>query len=95
MANVRLTEDFGGHKAGEVVNLPASVARSLIHKKKALDGDAVLRSWKPSKEKAKKSDGKAKKPTSDNTVDEIKAYLDAEAIEYDTKYKKAELLDLV
>lgn len=50
MANVRLIEDYGNHKAGEVVNLPASVARSLIYNNKALDGKAVLKAYSPGKE---------------------------------------------
>lgn len=36
-----------------------------------------------------------KVPTSKNTVDEIKAYLDENGVEYDSKAKKAELLELV
>ena len=88
MANIRLIEDFGKHKAGEVVNLPATVARNLIHKNKALDGKAVSKDWKPEKEKDSK-------PTKSNTVAEIKAYLDENEIEYEPDAKKDELLDLV
>ena len=94
MAHVRLTADYGDHKAGEVVNLPASVARNLVYKKKAVDGEAVEKPYKPKKKAENKKDSK-ESPTSDNTVDEIKAYLDAEGIEYDSKAKKAELLDLI
>ena len=47
------------------------------------------------KEKIKKEASESEKPTNDNTVDEIKAYLDENGVEYDSKAKKAELLELV
>ena len=90
MANVRLIEDFGKYKAGEVVNLPATIARDLIYKNKALDGKAVSKGWKP--EKVREKDFK---PSKSNTVDEIKAYLDSKKIEYSSDAKKDKLLDLI
>lgn len=94
MANVRLLNDFGGHKAGEVVTLPATVARDLIYKNQALDGEAVSKSWKPGMAN-KKTDEKVNKPTKTNTVNEIKAYLDGNDVEYPAGAKKDELLDLI
>lgn len=60
----------------------------LSHAKKVSKSDVITADVKSSEATARKA------PISDNTVDEIKAYLDAEGIEYDSKAKKAELLDL-
>lgn len=49
MAKVRLLKDYGDHSKGEVVDLPAVEARSLIQKGEGLGGRAVLGSWKPGK----------------------------------------------
>lgn len=47
MAWVKLKEDYGKNRAGEVVRFPASVARSLIHQRKALGGNLNEKAAKP------------------------------------------------
>nr|WP_276521762.1 HeH/LEM domain-containing protein [Weissella diestrammenae] len=44
---------------------------------------------------AKKAEVSAEKPSDKNTVAEIKAYLDAQNVEYASSAKKADLLALV
>ena len=53
MAYVKLLEDYKGNKAGQVVYLPATVARDLINDGKAKGGDL---NFSPSYEKSVASD---------------------------------------
>lgn len=50
MAYVRLLQDHDGDKAGTVVYRPATVARQLVARGKAVDGTAVR--YKPDRERA-------------------------------------------
>lgn len=56
MAKVRLNQPYENHKAGEVIDLPATVARQLIHDGKATGGNLKPREKeeKPKKEAKKK-----------------------------------------
>lgn len=79
-----------GSKTGQLYRFDAG--DEIPAPKGEFDHDSGIKEVKGG-EKSPKKEGA--KPTSDNTVDEIKEYLDSKEIEYDSKAKKAELLDLV
>ncbi|KMK54050.1 30S ribosomal protein S16 [Fructobacillus sp. EFB-N1] len=76
---------------------PSDTARNLLSKAgimaKYAEQKAAAASEKPAK--AKKSAASSEKPTAKNKVAEIKAYLDAQGIDYPASAKKADLLELV
>ena len=102
MAWIRLTQDYGSHKAGEKVDFPAVLARELCAEGKAVCGvllDAHMRYERavmsydtPEKETKKTVYPEKYKP---ETVKEIKAYLDKKGVKYPSQAKKADLLKLL
>lgn len=55
MAYVRLIEDYEDNQAGELVSLPATVARKLVYDGKAVDGDEIY-DYGPHREQATAQD---------------------------------------
>lgn len=79
MANVKLIKDWGDHKAGEILSLPATVARSLIFNEDARGGNIHESSGKPL----------------DGTIPDLRKWLDDNEVEYDATARKPELIELV
>lgn len=107
---VKLRVHLGDRLPGDVVNLPASVARDLLYHKKAVGGEINARAAKAINLDATPSQKpsitdpvqpekevifpKAHKPM-DGTVRELKEWLDSRKIPYRTRANKTELLQLI
>ena len=107
---VQLTQPFGDREAGDVINVPATLARSLIFEGKAVTGRIKSSQAKAiNLEKAPKraiQQGPRPDPEKevvypkrykplDGTVKELKAWLDKHNVAYDARAKKADLIDLI
>ena len=102
---VRLLVPYFNCKPGDVIDLPATEARQLIEDFKAHGGNIDISNVKPVDystptitkpvESVRVVIPQPKKPGPDNTVKEIKAYLDKKGIEYPVRAKKDELLKLI
>ncbi|MBS9334512.1 30S ribosomal protein S16 [Fructobacillus sp. M1-13] len=83
---------------------PSDTVRNLLSKAGIMTKFAATKSGKkpasakaakPAKKAAASTEAAAAKPTTKNTVAEIKSYLDAQGTKYPSSAKKADLLDLV
>jgi hypothetical protein len=95
MAWVKLIDDYENHKAGQVVDLPAVVARGLIHQGKA-KGGRVFENATVSYEKSEEPSVRVINPKPINgRVSDIKKWLDKEGVEYPSIARKPELLKIL
>lgn len=104
---VRLLVPYYNCKPGDVINLPATEARQLLNDHKAHGGNINISNVKPvDYTKPAKQIKPARsvqvitprqkpKPTADNTVKEIKKWLDEQNVSYSARSKKSDLLKLV